>query len=304
MKAVRIHSKGGHEGLVHEDAPTPTPATGDVLVEVRAASFVPDELDWGSTWTDRAGRDRTPSVPAHEVAGVVSEVPVGTSGFAVNDRVFGLTDWHRDGAAAEFVAVEARSLARMPESLDFTQAAALPLIGLTAWQGLFDHGGLTAGQTVVVHGAGGGTGSIVVQLAAHAGARVIATGRGKAADLARQLGADTFVDLEKERIEDAVGQVDLVFDTIGGDLLARSAGIVRPGGVLVSIYEPPPVVPEGGRAAFFVVEPNREQLVQLAELADTAGLRPHVGAVYPLADTAEAFAAKQRGIPGKVVLQA
>ncbi|WP_149263622.1 NADP-dependent oxidoreductase [Actinomadura sp. K4S16] len=303
MKAVRIHKPGGSDGLVFEDAPMPSPATGDVVVRVHAAGFVPDELDWPGTWVDRAGRDRTPSIPAHDVAGVVSEVRYGTAGLAVGDRVFGLADWHRDGAAAEYVAVEARNLALMPESLTYTEAAALPLSGLTCWQGLFVHGGLESGQTVVVHGGGGGTGALAVQLARQAGAQVIATGRGRAADLAIEMGAHTFVDLERQRFEDAVEPVDLVFDTIGGDLLARSAGRVKPGGALVSITAPPPVAPEGGRAVFFIVEPNREQLTELAKRAESGGLRNHVGAVYPLARTREAFQAKRNGIPGKVVLE-
>ncbi|MET9293679.1 NADP-dependent oxidoreductase [Streptomyces sp. NPDC003077] len=302
MKAIRIHKTGGAGGLVFEEAPVPHTATGDVLVRVRAAGFVPDELSWPGTWVDRAGRDRTPSIPAHEVAGVVTEVRYGTPGFAVGDHVFGLTDWHRDGAAAEYVSVEARNLAPMPRSLDFVHAAALPLAGLTAWQGLFVHGLLRSGQTVVIHGAGGGTGSLAVQLAREAGAHVIATGRGGAAELAAELGAETFIDLERESFEDAVDRVDLVFDTIGGDLLARSAGKVKPGGALVSITAPPPVQPKGARAAFFIVEPDRAQLTELARRADAGLLRPHVGAVYPLAEAKAAFTAK-RGTLGKVVLQ-
>jgi NADPH:quinone reductase-like Zn-dependent oxidoreductase len=302
MKAVRIHQTGDHEGLVFEDAPDPYAATGDVIVKVHAASFVPDELSWPGTWVDRAGRDRTPSVPGHEVAGVVTHVSYGTTGFAEGDRVFGLTDWHRDGAAAEYVAVEARNLAPIPPSLSHDQAAALPLAGLTAWQGLFVHGELDRGQTVVVHGAGGGVGTFAVQLARDAGAKVVATGRSRAADLARELGAETFVDLDQAAVEDTIGQADLVFDTIGGDLLARSARLVKPGGALVSVTVPPPVPPEAGRARFFIVEPDRAQLRELAQRADAGRLRSHVGAVYPLAEAREAFAAKQRGIPGKVVL--
>ncbi|GAA2606071.1 NADP-dependent oxidoreductase [Actinomadura fulvescens] len=268
---------------------------------MRAASFVPDELEWPGTWADRTGRERTPSIPAHEVAGVVSEVRYGTSGLAVGDRVFGLTDWHRDGAAAEYVAVEARNLAPIPEELGFVQAAALPLAGLTAWQGLFVHGELRPGQRVLIHGAGGGTGTLAVQLAREAGAHVIATGRGRAAEVAAEMGAKTFVDLERERFED-VEPVDLVFDTIGGELLERSAGNVKPGGTLVSITAPPPVRPEGGRAVFFIVEPNRDQLTELARRAAAGLLRPHVGAVHPLAEAREAFQGK-RGVPGKVVLE-
>ncbi|MGP4026282.1 NADP-dependent oxidoreductase [Actinomadura sp. 3N407] len=303
MRAVRIHEPGGSDGLVLEDVPLPRAATGDVVVRVHAAGFVPDELEWPGTWVDRAGRDRTPSIPAHEVAGVVTEVTYGTTGLAVGDRVFGLTDWHRDGAAAEYVAVEARNLARIPRTLTYTRAAALPVAGLTAWQGLFVHGGLESGQSVVIHGAGGGTGTLAVQLAREAGAHVIATGRGRVADLAAEMGAQSFVDLERQRFDDAVGPVDLIFDTVGGDLLARSARKIKPGGALVSITAPPPVRPEGGRAVFFIVEPDREQLRGLAERAEAGRLRPHVGAVHPLAEAREAFEAKRDGVPGKVVLE-
>ncbi|TJZ73263.1 NADP-dependent oxidoreductase [Rhodococcus oryzae] len=310
MKAVRIQENRGAdnpEALVLEEAPYPQAATGDVIVRVRSASFVPDELDWPGTWTDRAGRDRTPSIPAHEVAGVVSEIPHGTTGFEIGDRVFGLTDWHRDGAAAEFVAVEARNLATIPESIGFREAAALPLAGLTAWQGLFRHGGLTygdaSGRTVVVHGGAGGTGSLVVQLAHAAGARVIATGRAAGEEQARGHGADDYVTLDSGGLDETrFGPVDLVFDTIGGEVLARSAALVRPGGTLVSITAPPPVAPVDGRAVFFIVEPDRHELGELARLAEQGVLRPHVGAAYPLAEARTAFLAKRRGIPGKVVL--
>jgi NADPH:quinone reductase-like Zn-dependent oxidoreductase len=296
MKAVRIHKKDGD--LHYEDAPEPVPATGDVVVRVHAAGFVPDELTWPSKWADRAGRDRAPSVPAHELAGVVTSVAYGTAGLAVGDRVFGLTDFHRDGAAAEYIAVEARNLAQIPEGVDFTQAAALPLAGLTALQGLFTYGGLRAGQTVMIHGAAGGTGALAVQLAKNAGATVVGTGRAAARALALDLGADTFVELG----HDELPEVDLVFDTVGGEVLERSAAAVKPGGVLVSITAPPPVAPQDGRAVFFIVESDRAGLRELAALAGQGRLRAHVGAVFPLSKTAEAFASK-RHTPGKTVLQ-
>ncbi|WP_436776217.1 NADP-dependent oxidoreductase [Yinghuangia sp. YIM S09857] len=302
MKAVRIHAAGDHHNLVHEDAPEPFAGTGDVVVRVGAAGFVPDELSWPSTWVDRAGRDRTPSTPAHEIAGTVAETPYGSTGFAVGDRVVGLGDWHRDGAAAEYVAVEARNLAVLPDSIDFTTAAALPIAGLTSLQGLFRHGGLRSGQRVVVHGAGGATGSLAVQLAREAGAHVIGTGRARAARLALDLGAHEFVDLEGQAVEDAVGApVDLVFDTVGGDVSARSAALVAPGGTVVSITAPP-VTPDGVRGVFFIVEPDGAQLAELVRRVDEGSLRVHVGATYPLESAAEAFDAKRRGVPGKVVL--
>ncbi|SHF62111.1 NADP-dependent oxidoreductase [Streptoalloteichus hindustanus] len=302
MRAIRAHQRdAGLDGLVLEDAPYPHAGENDVIVRVRAASFTPGELDWPGTWTDRAGRDRTPTIPGHEVSGEVAELGLGTTGLTVGQRVFGLTDWTRDGTLAEYVAVEARNLAPLPASIDHVTAAALPMGGLTAWQALFDHGRLEPGQSVLVHGAGGGVGGVAVQLATQAGARVIATGRERDRATALELGAEVFVDLEKERFEDA-GQVDVVFDVIGGEILERSAAAVRSGGTLVTIAAPPSVRPDNGRAVFFVVEPNRQQLVELARRVADGRLRPSVGAVRPLAEAREAFVTKA-GTVGKTVIQ-
>jgi NADPH:quinone reductase-like Zn-dependent oxidoreductase len=224
MKAARAHEPIGLEGidgLVYEDAPDPAPAVGDVLVKVYAAGFTPTELQW-PLWTDRAGHDRAPIIPAHEFSGVVAALGYGTAGAAVGDEVYGLVDGYRDGAAAELIAIEARDVAPKPATVDHVHAAAIPQAGLTSWQALFDHGQLAAGQTAVIHGAGGAVGSVAVQLARSAGAHVIGTGRASARSLALELGADSFVDLEQDRWEDAAGQADVVFDAIGGDVLARS----------------------------------------------------------------------------------
>jgi NADPH:quinone reductase-like Zn-dependent oxidoreductase len=306
MKAARVHEPTGFEGidgLVYEEAPDPVPAVGDALVKVHAAGFTPTELQW-PLWTDRAGRDRAPIIPAHEFSGVVAALGYGTTGVAVGEEVYGLIDGYRDGAAADFIAIEARDVAPKPTTVDHVHAAALPQAGLTSWQALFDHGHLAAGQTAVVHGAGGGVGSVAVQLARSAGARVIGTGRSGARSLALDVGADSFVDLEQDRWEDAVAQADVVFDTIGGEVLARSPAIVRPGGALVSVVAPPPADRQDIRTIHFVREPSRAQLVELARLVDTGQLRPQVGAVYPLADAREAFMAKStQSIAGKVILQ-
>ena len=239
MQAITVRDRdAGVAGLSLTDLPYPQAAENDVIVRVHAAGFTPGELDWPDTWTDRAGRDRTPSVPGHELSGVVVELGYGTTGLSVGQRVFGLADWARNGSLAEYTAVEARNLAPLPIDIDHTVAAALPISGLSAWQGLFDHGRLTTGQTVLIHGAAGGVGSIAVQLAREVGARVIGTGRTADRDRARELGVHTFLDLETEKLEDA-GEVDVVFDVIGGDILARSAALVRAGGTLVTIAEPP-----------------------------------------------------------------
>src|ERR1700753_798460 len=199
MKALAAQDRdAGVAGLSLPDIPYPQAAENDVIVRVHAAGFTPGELDWPTTWADRAGRDRTPSVPGHELSGVVAELGYGTTGLTVGQRVFGLADWTRDGSLAEYAAVEARNLAPLPADIDHAVAAALPISGLTAWQGLVDHVRLTTGQTVLIHGAAGGVGSIAVQLAREAGARVIGTGRAADRETALDLGAHSFVDLHQD----------------------------------------------------------------------------------------------------------
>ena len=265
MQAVVVRDRdAGLAGMSLAELPYPHAAENDVVVRVHAAGMTSGELEWPATWSDRAGRDRTPSVPGHEVSGVVDALGYGTTGLTVGQRVFGLTDWARNGTLAEYVAVEARNLAPLPAGVDHTVAAASVISGLTAWQGLFDHARVVAGQTVLVHGAAGGVGSVVVQLAAEAGCRVIGTGRAAHRDRVLGYGADAFVDLEAERLEDA-GDVDVVLDVLGGDVLQRSVALVRAGGTLVTIAEPPPIQPADGRAVFFVVEPDRSQLATIAQ---------------------------------------
>jgi NADPH:quinone reductase-like Zn-dependent oxidoreductase len=302
MQAITVSDReAGVAGMSLTDLPHPEAASNDVVVRVHAAGFTPGELDWPGTWTDRAGRDRTPSVPGHELSGVVVELGDGTTGLSVGQRVFGLTDWTRNGSLAEYTAVEARNLAPLPVEIDHTVAAALPISGLAAWQGLFDHGRLTAGQTVLIHGAAGGVGSIAVQLAREVGARVIGTGRAADRDRAVALGVHTFLDLDTEKLEDA-GEVDVVFDVIGGDILARSTALVRAGGTLVTIAEPPQTQPHDGRALYILVEADRARLADLAARVRDGRLKPVVGAVLPLADAAAAFAPDKR-TPGKTILR-
>jgi NADPH:quinone reductase-like Zn-dependent oxidoreductase len=305
MKAVRIHKPEGFEGidgLVYEDAPTPQPAIGDALVLVRAASFTPTELTW-PIWTDRAGHDRAPLIPAHEGSGVVVALGYGTAGVSVGDEVYGLIDGYRDGWAAEYVTIEARSLAPKPTTVDFIEAAALPQAALTSWQALFDHGHLESGQSVVIHGAAGGVGSVAVQLARWAGAHVIGTGRAGARQRVLDLGADEFVDVEKDGWERAIGPVDLVYDIIGGDVLARSPGIVKPGGALVSVMAPSQTDRHDIRTVHFVRDASGAELKEITRLVDQGTVWSRVDAVYSLADAREAFMAKStQHIPGKVVL--
>ncbi|MBM0231920.1 NADP-dependent oxidoreductase [Micromonospora sp. STR1_7] len=302
MRAIVVRDRdAGVSGLTLTDMPYPHAAENDVIVRVHAAGFTPGELDWPATWSDRAGRDRTPSIPGHEVSGVVAELGYGTTGLSVGQRVFGLTDWARNGSLAEYTAVEARNLAPLAADIDHTVAAALPISGLTAWQGLFDHAHLRTGQTVLIHGAAGGVGSIAVQLAGEVGARVIGTGRADDRAVALDLGAQTFLDLDADDLRD-VGEVDVVFDVIGGDILERSTELVRPGGTLVTIATPPTVQPKDGRAIFFVVEPDSARLADLAQRVRSGRLNPIVGAERPLSETASAFARRRR-TPGKTIIR-
>ncbi|HUB41378.1 MAG TPA: NADP-dependent oxidoreductase [Streptosporangiaceae bacterium] len=302
MQAITVADRdAGVAGLSQTEMPYPRAAENDVIVRVHAAGFTPGELDWPGTWTDRAGRDRTPSVPGHELSGVVVELGYGTSGLTVGQRVFGLCDWSRNGSLAEFTAVEARNLAPLPADIEHTVAAALPISGLTAWQSLFDHARLVTGQTILIHGAAGGVGCLAVQLSIEAGARVIGTGRAADRDAVLGLGAHGFLDLQADKLEDA-GQVDVVLDVVGGDILDRSAALVRAGGTLVTITAPPKVRPKDGRAIFFVVEPDRARLADLARHVRDGRLKPIVGAVRPLAEAPAAFAPDRR-TRGKTIIQ-
>jgi NADPH:quinone reductase-like Zn-dependent oxidoreductase len=302
VQAITVQDRAaGAAGLTLSDIPEPQAAENDVIVRVHAAGFTPGELDWPTSWTDRAGRDRTPSVPGHELSGVVAGLGYGTTGLTVGQRVFGMADWARDGSLAEYTAVEARNLAALPADIDHTVAAALPISGLTAWQGLFDHARLQPGQTVLIHGAAGAVGSIAVQLARERGARVIGTGRAGSREAVLGLGANAFVDLQADRLED-VGEVDVVFDVLGGEILERSAPLVRAGGTLVTITGPPAARPADGRAIFFVVEPDRLRLADLAERVRSGRLNPVVGAVRSLAEAPSAFGPDHR-VPGKTIIR-
>ena len=303
MQAIAVSDRNaGLAGLSLTNLPYPQAAENDVIVRVHAAGFTRGELAWAGTWTDRSGRSRTPSVPGHEVSGVVAELGYGTTGLTVGQRVFGLADWTRNGTLAEYVAIEARNLAPLPAGVDHAVAAGAVISGLTAWQALFDHAHLLAGQTVMVHGAAGGVGSIAVQLARQVGSRVIGTGRAVDRDRALGLGVDEFVDLETHRVEDT-GEVDVVFDVIGGEILQRSTALVRAGGTLVTIAEPPTIQPENGRAIFFVVEADRSQLAELAQRLSEGRLTSNVGAVRTLDEAPVAFGPDAPRVSGKTIIR-
>lgn len=302
MKAITVTDQAaGTAGMTLAERPEPQAAINDVVVKVHASGFVPTELAWPSTWTDRLDRDRTPSIPGHEMAGVVTALGYGTTGLTVGQRVFGLADWYRDGTLAEYVAIEARNLAALPGDVDFTVGASLPISGLTAWQGLFQHGHLQVGQSVLVHGSAGAVGSMVTQLAKEAGAHVIGTGRAADRQAALDFGAQEFVDLENDALED-IGAIDLVFDVIGGDIGKRSAGLVRAGGTLVSVVGPAKVRPTDGLAVDFVVEADHDQLSEIVQRVRDGRLRTHIGTVAPLDDAVAAFNPTERH-PGKTIIR-
>jgi NADPH:quinone reductase-like Zn-dependent oxidoreductase len=260
------------------ERPEPPAAINDVIVEVHASGWVPTELEWPSTWTDRADRDRTPSIPGHELAGTITTLGHGTTGLSLGQRVFGLADWHRDGTLAEYVAIEARNLAPLPDDVDFTVGASLPISGLTAWQGLFLHGRLQSGQRVLAHGAVGAVGAMATQLSSEAGAYVIATGRSADRERALDLGAQEFVDLENDKLHE-VGEVDLVFDVIGGDIQKSSSTLIKTGGTLVSVVGPVVGRPANSRAIDFVVEADRDQLGEIVKRVGDGRLRTNIGTV-------------------------
>jgi NADPH:quinone reductase-like Zn-dependent oxidoreductase len=302
MRAIVVTDQAaGPAGMKLVERPEPRAAINDVVVQIHASGFVNTELAWPSTWTDRLDRDRTPTIPGHELAGVVTALGYGTTELSVGQRVFGLTDWYRDGTLAEYVAVEARNLAPLPDEVDFTVGASLPISGLTAWQGLVVHGRLRAGQRVIAHGAAGAVGSMVTQLARELGAWVIGTGRAADRQLALDFGANAFVDLDHEVLED-VGEVDLVFDLIGGDIGKRSARLLRPGGILVSIVGPAEAKPADGVAIDFVVESDRAQLSEIVQRVRDGRLRTNIGTVSTLDDAVAAFNPTERR-RGKTIIR-
>ena len=289
MRVVRLHAPGGPEQLAIEEVERPRPLAGQALVRVHAAAITRDELDWPV--------DRLPAIPSYELSGVVEEVGADATGVAVGDEVFALTLFDRDGVAADYAAVSADLLVAKPRTLGHAESAAIPLPALTAWQGLLDHGRLATGERVLIHGAAGAVGSFAVQLARSRGAHVIGTASAPNLELVRELGAHEAID-GTSRFEDAVEPVDLVFDTSGGERLQRSRAVLRPGGRLVSVAEPP-----GDDGVFFIVEPNRDQLDSLAKLVDAGTLRLPAVETVPLTEAPQAFTRSlQPGRHGKLVL--
>jgi NADPH:quinone reductase-like Zn-dependent oxidoreductase len=288
MRVVRLRAAGGPEQLAVEEADKPRPGPAEALVRVHAAAITRGELEWPV--------DRLPAIPSYELSGVIEEVGTGVAGVAAGDEVFALTPFDRDGVAADYTAVRADLLVPRPRALGHAESAAIPMPALTAWQGLFDHGRLGAGERVLIHGAAGNVGSFAVQLARAAGAHVIGTASAANLDFVLEVGAHDVVDAA-EGFEDAVEPVDVVFDTVGGERLRRSGAVLRPGGRLVSVAAEPT---DGG--VYFVVEPNRDRLSSLARLVDRGDLRPPPVEIFPLTSAPEAFAQSLEPGRRKVVL--
>ncbi len=307
MKAIRLHARGGPEQLVYEDAPKPIPGPGDALVRVHATAITRTELTWDQTYQNPDGSPRIPSIPGHEFSGVIESVPLGVRDLGPGDAVYGLADFPRDGAAAEYIAVRARNLALKPRSIDHVHSAAVTLSGLTAWQALFTHAELQRGQKVLIQGGAGGVGVFAVQLAHRKGAHVITTSSAANLDFLRSLGADQTIDYTKTQFEDVLRGVDVVLDAVGGDTVERSWSVLRPGGVMVSVVTPisdSEARQHGVRGLFFIVEPDNGQLEEMAKLIDAGSLKSIVANVFPLARAREAFElAAQAHTRGKIVLQ-
>lgn len=297
MKALRLHPPGGIDDLSHDEVATPSPARCEALIRVHAAAITRDELSWPV--------DRLPAVPSYELSGTIIALGEETSGFEVGQDVFAMTDFDRDGVASDYSVVPVDVLSFKPETLGHPECAAIPLPGLSAMQGLFDHGRLERNQRVLIHGGAGGVGSYAVQLARLHGAYVIATASGQRTETARRLGADRVIDHTSEDFT-AVGEVDVVFDTAGGERLRRSAQVLGPGGRLISVAEEPPTDTASEKdieAAWFLVESRPDQLRELAVLADDGSIEVPVLQIYPMSDAPAAFRhVMSSGGSSKVVL--
>src|SRR4030095_17070924 len=270
---------------------------------VQAAAGIPPSPSWVPTWTTTAGEPRPlPVIPGHEFSGEIAALGVGVGDVGMGDLVYGLNDWYRDGASAEYCVARVADFAHKPASVDHVHAAATPISALTAWQGLVERAGLAAGQRVLIHGAAGGAGTLAIQLARWRGAQVTGTASAANLDFVRSLGADEVIDYRAQRVEDVVRDVYVVFDTVGGETLERSWGVLKPGGRLVTVAASGErTTDERVRAAYFIVEPSRTQLTEIARLIDGGALRPVVGDVFPLAEARQAY--QHKPVRGKGVLR-
>ncbi len=307
MKAIRIHNYGGPEVLHYEDAPRPEPQAGEVLVRVHAAGVNPID------WKVREGQvkdfwhHKFPLILGWDLSGVVEELGRGVSRFKIGDEVYSVPDPNRDGAYAEYIVVRESELALKPKSLHHIRAATVPLAALTVWQSLFDTAQLQPGQRVLIHAGSGGVGHLAVQLAKWKGAYVFATASTKNKDLLRKLSVDEPIDYTQQRFEDVARNIDVVLDTIGGETQERSWSVLKKGGNLVSLVQPPSEEKAkelGVRAVFVGVQANGEQLAEIAKIIDSGKLAPVIDRILPLSEAGRAHELSQSGhIRGKIVLR-
>jgi len=305
MKTMRVSDLTQTSALVEEDVPTPRPRRGELLIQIHAAGLTPTELLWYPTTHSKSGEQRRGAVPGHEFSGVIAAVGEDTLGFETGQEVYGMNDWFADGAMAEYCITQPASIARKPRRLTHIEAASVPIGALTAWQGLFDRARLQAGERVLVHGGAGAVGSFAIQLARCRGAHVTATAAARNLEFVAQLGAERVVDYRAMRFEEHLSEMDIVFDTVGGETLQRSWGVLRPGGRMITIAATSETTTDGrAKQAFFIVEPNGEQLTRLGELLEAEDLHPVVDAVVPLSAASAAYAGnlKQRRGRGKLVV--
>jgi len=307
MKAVRIHRYGDIDTLSYEDAPLPEPGPADVRIRVHAAAVNPVD------WKIRAGYlaamipYQMPLTIGWDVSGVVDQIGAEVTGVSVGDAVYSRPDIMRNGTYAEYAVVRASEVAAKPQSLSHHEAAAVPLAGLTAWQALFNHAQLKAGERVLIHAGAGGVGSFAIQFAKWAGAHVITTASASNAELVRDLGADEFVDYRSQRFESVLDKVDVVLDTIGGDTQLRSIALLRQGGRLFSVVATPDgaaLTSAGATGGMLMVQPSSDDLARIAELIDAGSVRVIIDSVFPLSQVRAAHAKSQTGrARGKIVLE-
>lgn len=297
MKAMAVNNAKQGPILIASALPQPQPGEGELLIRVRATGVTPTELLWYPTTHTKQGGTRTRAVPGHEFSGIIAAVGKGADGFNVRDEIYGMSDWFADGAVAEFCLTQPQNIAMKPKSLTHELAATVPIGALTAWQGLFDRAKMQSGERVLIHGAAGAVGLFAVQLAHLRGAYVIATASARNAEFVKQLGAHEVIDYETSRFEDQVGSVDIVFDAVGSDTLNRSWTVLKPSGRIVTIAaDSEATADQRVKDAFFIVEPNQEQLLEVAKLLDAGSLKAFVSAVVPLKEASIAYS---RAVPDK-----
>lgn len=305
MKAMQVNNGDQAPSLVPVELPRPQAGLGEILVHVHAAGVTPAELLWYPTTHTKSGATRMCAVPGHEFSGIIVAMGKDVEDFDVGDEVYGMNDWFADGATADFCTTLPQNIARKPATLNHEAAASVPIGALTAWQGLIDRAKLEPGERVLVHGGAGAVGLYAVQLAHNRGAHVITTVATPAIDFVKRLGANEAIDYRASRFEKQVGDVDVVFDAVGGDTLERSWGVLKPGGRMITIAsDSEGTANQRAKDAFFIVQPNQKQLVEIAQQLDAGHLRAFVKATVPLNEASVAYsgALKDKGGYGKIVI--